>query len=92
MNRSVNSECIQASSVMLILALMPFPCPWGQVTVLILALGIQSNDVNICLFTRPKGLIKDHFQVLVLILVLGVQVLVHNLVLEGSVLVNIHWA
>jgi len=44
-----------------------------------------SSDVNPCPFPCPKGLLKDLFQVLVLVLVLGGQALV--LVLVGQVLV-----
>src|SRR6218665_3397604 len=45
----------------------------------------SSRDVNPC--PCPEGLLKDIFQVLVLVLVLGGQVLVLVLVLGGQVLV-----
>src|SRR6218665_3015278 len=43
-----------------------------------------NRDVNPCPCPCPKGLLKDFFKVLVLVLVLGGQVLVLILVLGGS--------
>src|SRR6218665_3422051 len=45
---------------------------------------LTRRDVNPCPCPCPQGLLKDFFQVLVLVLVLGGQVLVLILVLGGS--------